>query len=78
MTPYTNTHEQDKPGRPGGMQVVVAPFSVSIGHSLELSALALLAVGLQLAYRHRGREVPLAEEHFYPGIPLSEWMEAIR
>jgi hypothetical protein len=61
--------------RPGGVQVVLAPFSVSVGHSLELSALAVLAVGLKVAYDHRSREVPLRNEYFDPPIPLSVWME---
>jgi hypothetical protein len=57
------------------MQVVVAPVSLNIGHSLELSAVALLAVGLQLAYHHRSREVVVCEEQCDPPIRLSEWME---
>jgi hypothetical protein len=57
------------------VQVVVAPVSLNLGHSLELSAVALLAVGLQLAYHHRSREVVVCEEHFDPPIRLSEWME---
>jgi hypothetical protein len=90
MTQHTDLFPYDTPPaprvpdsagttRPGGVQNVVAPFSVNIGHSLELSALALIAVGLKLAYDHRGRDVeapvqvPLADEEIYP-IRLSDWL----
>jgi hypothetical protein len=99
MTQHTDLSPYDTPParqvsdgavgtRPGGVQIVVAPFSVSIGHSFELTALALCAVGLKLAYDHRGREIPLGREvplgrdvplrseYFDPGMSLSE-LEAI-
>jgi hypothetical protein len=84
-TTMTSTDPQDYPTMQSrGVQLVVAPFSVSIGHSFELSALALLAVGLKLAYDRRSRHVVLQKgdlvvvnEQFHPRMPLSELMERL-
>jgi hypothetical protein len=81
----TKTNPQDYATTPPApVQVVLAPVSLNIGHSLELSALELLAVGLKVAYDHRSRDVVLVKsdlvvvnEHFHPGMPLSELMKRL-
>jgi hypothetical protein len=69
--------------RLGGVDWVVAPVTLNVGHSLFVLGLVLFAVCVQLAY-HRSRKVQLArsreaarfdecfDECFYPGIRLSE------
>jgi len=89
MTHHTNLESKEEMSasqsavQAGPIRVdpIVVPITVSVGHSLLLTALVLLAVSVQLAFHRlrnrtstRNHELGRLDEGIYP-MRLSEWME---